>query len=101
MASPSPFRGAVNALDYLHKLSSTRKMPAPQFSQLSEQGPPHLKTFVWECKFHSIVARGQGKSKKEAKIAAARAVKDQLANVELPECKNNFKYFYFHNFGKL
>ena len=79
------FRGAVNALDYLHKLSSTRKLAAPQLSQVVEQGPPHLKTFIWECRFHTVVARGQGKSKKEAKIAAARAVKEQLANVDLPE----------------
>ncbi len=53
--------------------------------QLVEQGPSHLRTFVWECRFHTLVAQGQGRSKKEAKTAAAKAVKVRLDPATLPD----------------
>ncbi len=43
--------------------------------QLVEQGPSHMRTFVWECTFHNMTAQGQGRSKKDAKNAAAKAIK--------------------------
>ncbi len=76
--------GGVNPLDFLHKLAMQRGLPRPQFQQLGEQGPPHMKVFVWLCNFNNISAQGSGRSKKEAKVAAARAVRDQINYEALP-----------------
>ena len=61
-----------------------RGLSRPVFLQLSEQGPPHSKVFVWQCAFNAIVAQGTGRSKKEAKVAAARSVRDQINFDDLP-----------------
>jgi len=71
-------------LDFLHKLATQRGLPRPEFLQLGEQGLPHNKLFMWQCSFNSVVAQATGRSKKEAKVAAARAVRDQLNFEELP-----------------
>jgi len=76
--------GGVNPLDFLHKLAMQRGLSRPVFLQLSEQGPPHSKVFVWQCAFNAIVAQGTGRSKKEAKVAAARSVRDQINFDDLP-----------------
>ena len=76
--------GGVNPLDFLHKLATQRGLPRPDFVQVGEQGLPHNKIFVWQCSFYKVVAQGSGRSKKEAKVAAARAVRDQLDFDELP-----------------
>eukprot|EP00093_Oithona_nana_P010101 10101.XXX_52713_54495_1 [CDS] Oithona nana genome sequencing. len=76
--------GGVNPLDFLHKLATQRGLPRPDFVQVGEQGLPHNKVFVWQCSFYQVVAQGSGRSKKEAKVAAARAVRDQLNFNELP-----------------
>ena len=76
--------GGVNPLDFLHKLATQRGLPRPDFAQVGEQGLPHNKVFVWQCSFYQVVAQGSGRSKKEAKVAAARAVRDQLNFNELP-----------------
>lgn len=76
--------GGVNPLDFLHKLATQRGLARPEFQQLGEQGLPHNKVFLWQCSFNNVVAQGTGRSKKEAKVAAARAVRDQLNFEELP-----------------
>ena len=76
--------GGVNPLDFLHKLATQRGLARPEFLQLGEQGLPHNKLFMWQCNFHNVVAQATGRSKKEAKVAAARAVRDQLNFEELP-----------------
>jgi hypothetical protein len=76
--------GGVNPLDFLYKLATQRALARPEFSQVGEQGPPHSKVFVWHCSFNNVVAQGQGRSKKEAKVAAAKAVRDQLNFDALP-----------------
>ena len=43
-----------------------------------------MKTFVWHCSFNKLVAQGSGRSKKEAKIAAAKAIRDNLDYASLP-----------------
>ena len=59
-------------------------MSRPIFVQLSEQGPPHSKVFVWQCSFNGMISQGTGRSKKEAKVSAARSVRDQLNFDDLP-----------------
>jgi len=76
--------GGVNPLDFLHKLATQRGLTRPEFLQLGEQGLPHNKLFMWQCSFNNVVAQATGRSKKEAKVAAARAVRDQLNFEELP-----------------
>jgi len=83
MAEPG-LPGGVNPLDFLHKLATQRGLTRPEFLQLGEQGLPHNKLFMWQCSFHNVVAQATGRSKKEAKVAAARAVRDQLNFEELP-----------------
>jgi len=51
---------------------------------LAEQGPSHARLFLWEASFHGVTAQGQGRSKKEAKAAAAKAVKEMLDPSTLP-----------------
>ena len=76
--------GGVNSLDFLYKLATQRGLKAPEFKQVTEQGPAHMKTFVWHCSFNSLVAQGTGRSKKEAKVAAAKAIRDALDYDSLP-----------------
>jgi len=76
--------GGVNPLDFLYKLATQRALQPPEFKQVTEQGPAHMKTFVWHCSFNQLVAQGSGRSKKEAKIAAAKAIRDNLDYAALP-----------------
>ncbi len=64
----------ANPSHFLFTVSSRRGLPAPVFEQVVEQGPPHMRTYVWQCQFHGYTAQGQGRTKKEAKAAAARAI---------------------------
>merc|ERR1712020_731757 len=80
--------GGVNSLDFLYKLATQRGLKAPEFKQVTEQGPAHMKTFVWHCSFNNLVAQGTGRSKKEAKVAAAKAIRDALDYDKLPPPPN-------------
>ena len=44
-----------------------------------------MKTFVWSCAFNGLEAEGIGRSKKEAKAAAAKFLKEQLDLDSLPQ----------------
>ena len=86
-----------NPVAFLHQTASVRGIKAPEFIEeppqvrkekgetaqghhpllkepFSFQGPPHLRVFIVKCVFHSMEARGQGRSKKEAKVAAAKVI---------------------------
>ena len=78
-------------MDFLYKLATQRSMKPPEFKQVTEQGPAHMKTFVWHCSFNAVVAQGTGRSKKEAKIAAAKAIRDNLDYDALPPPPNHLK----------
>lgn len=84
MAETQQLPGGVNPLDFLHKLAMQRGLSRPIFEQLEETGPPHSKVFVWQCSFNNIIAQGTGRSKKEAKVSAARSVRDQINFEDLP-----------------
>lgn len=78
---------AINAAEFLVKLANQRGMTEPLFTEVSERGPPHMRTFVWHCTFNDLVSQGIGPSKKEAKLAAAKAIKDALDYENLPPIK--------------
>ena len=46
--------GGCNPADVLYKLAHGRGIKAPEFVQLSEEGPPHAKTFTWHCSFLEV-----------------------------------------------
>jgi len=65
----------------LHKVNSCLSV---RFFKYTEDGPPHLRRFVWTCSFNSLEAHGAGRSKKEAKVAAATELKRNLDFSSLP-----------------
>jgi len=80
------FPGGCNPADVLYKLAHSRGIKPPIFEMISEQGPPHARTFTWTCsffegKYHTMAA---GRSKKEAKNAVAKALIDQVELADLP-----------------
>jgi ribonuclease-3 len=56
----------------LQELAQGSGLPLPEYNVVDEVGPDHDKTFVVEVKVGSMVARGEGSSKKEAQQQAAR-----------------------------
>ena len=95
--------GGCNPADVLFKLAHGRGIKAPIFEQVGEQGPPHAKTFAWSCSFFEVMfygwrqinisfvcvqnqytSVGHGRSKKEAKNAAAKNLISQLDLSTLP-----------------
>jgi ribonuclease-3 len=56
----------------LQELAQGSGLPLPEYNVVDEVGPDHDKTFVVEVKVGSMLARGEGSSKKEAQQQAAR-----------------------------
>jgi len=56
----------------LQELAQGRGLQLPNYDVVEEVGPDHDKTFVVEVKLGSLVARGEGSSKKEAQQQAAK-----------------------------
>ena len=78
--------GGCNPADVLFKLAHGRGIKPPVFAQVTEQGPPHAKTFTWSCSFFEgeYNSVGHGRSKKEARNAAAKTLITQLDLSKLP-----------------
>ncbi len=75
-------RSAKNALQEWCA-DKSRKLPAPRYETLSEDGPDHKKSFVRACYIgDELVGRGIGKNFKIADAEAARAALDMLASRE-------------------
>jgi len=90
--SKEGFPGGCNPADVLYKLAHNKGIKPPIFEMISEQGPPHARTFTWSCsfyegKYHTMAA---GRSKKEAKNAVAKALIDQIDLNELPTKQKAF-----------
>lgn len=56
----------------LQELAQGKGLPLPDYSVIDEVGPDHDKRFIVEVKIGSLVARGEGSSKKEAQQQAAK-----------------------------
>jgi ribonuclease-3 len=62
----------------LQELAQGRGLPLPEYNVVDEVGPDHDKVFVVEVKVGSMLARGEGSSKKEAQQQAAKhALREQ------------------------
>lgn len=59
-----------NPVMYCNDQSKMRGMPM-EWEQTSEAGPPHAKTYEYQIKMGDLTAIGVGKTKKDAKTAAA------------------------------
>ena len=59
--------------------------------QISEAGPPHQRIYIWQGEFFGMTAQGQGRSKKEARIAAAKAIKSSIKEDELPAVSKTYQ----------
>ena len=46
--------GGCNPADVLYKLAHGRGIWPPVFAYVSEQGPPHARTFTWSCSFLEV-----------------------------------------------
>ena len=56
----------------LQERAQGQGLPLPEYNVVGEVGPDHDKTFIVEVRVGSLVARGEGSSKKEAQQQAAR-----------------------------
>lgn len=56
----------------LQELAQGRGLQLPEYNVINEVGPDHDKRFVVEVKVGSLVAQGEGSSKKEAQQQAAK-----------------------------
>jgi ribonuclease-3 len=56
----------------LQELAQGRGFALPEYQVIDEVGPDHDKVFIVEVKVGSLVARGEGSSKKEAQQQAAQ-----------------------------
>jgi len=56
----------------LQELAQGRGFSLPEYNVIGEVGPDHEKMFIVEVKVGSLVARGEGSSKKEAQQQAAK-----------------------------
>ena len=63
----------------LQELAQGRGLQLPEYSVVDEVGPDHDKTFVVEVKLGSLVARGEGSSKKEAQQQAAKKAMNEFS----------------------
>ena len=57
----------------LQEIAQGSGLQLPEYNVVDEVGPDHDKTFIVEVKVGSLVARGEGTSKKEGQQQAARA----------------------------
>jgi zinc finger RNA-binding protein len=82
-----------NPSDVLYKLAHSRGIKPPVFEMISEQGPPHARTYTWSCSFWDgkYQTMAAGRSKKEAKNAVAKALLDQIDLTVLPTKNNSHK----------
>jgi len=82
-----------NPSDVLYKLAHSRGIKPPVFEMISEQGPPHARTYTWSCSFWDgkYQTMAAGRSKKEAKNAVAKALLDQIDLSVLPTKNNSHK----------
>ena len=56
----------------LQEMAQGKGLPLPDYRVVDEVGPDHDKTFVVEVKVGTLLARGEGSSKKEAQQQAAK-----------------------------
>jgi ribonuclease-3 len=77
-------RAAAGTLDrdyktQLQELAQSRMRAAPRYRVIGEQGPDHSKTFEVELEIGGeVIARGMGRSKKDAEQAAAKLALEAL-----------------------
>lgn len=64
----------------LQELAQGKGLALPEYHVVGEVGPDHDKTFIVEVKVGSLVARGEGSSKKEAQQEAAKRALEEFGD---------------------
>ncbi len=76
---------AANYKGILQQTARALNLPAPRYTVVSEEGPPHAPRFTVEVRVgEQWVAQGEGASKKSASQKAAQAVLQQLLRDHAP-----------------
>jgi len=71
--------GEANYKSQLQEYVQARKQPTPTYRTVESEGPDHDRVFTVEVTVRDrVLGRGNGKSKKEAETAAARAALESL-----------------------
>lgn len=73
-------KGGDTSLESLRLLAAEGRRPAPvyKFMGESDSSTASEREFVYSCEAMGVTAEGKGKSKKEAKVSAARAILKML-----------------------
>ncbi|RZC35062.1 dsrm and/or DND1 DSRM domain containing protein [Asbolus verrucosus] len=79
--SDSPLKPPVNFIGTLKDMCCEFKLPYPQFTEISDVGPPHCREFTYECKIASITTQSTANTKKQAKQLAARDMIDKIRDI--------------------
>ncbi|XP_030761236.1 RISC-loading complex subunit tarbp2-like [Sitophilus oryzae] len=85
----SPFKTALNCIVELQNICIEKKIPAPEFNEVSSVGPPHAKEFTFECKIASIMTEAKANTKKLAKQLAAKEMLERMKDL-IPDLIDEF-----------
>lgn len=77
--SPSELPG--NYIGTLRDLCAEKKLPYPEFNEISDVGPPHCREFTYECRIASIVTQSTANTKKQARQLAARDMLNKINDI--------------------
>ncbi|XP_017278113.1 interferon-inducible double-stranded RNA-dependent protein kinase activator A homolog [Kryptolebias marmoratus] len=70
-----------NSVCLLQELAIQRGWRRPEYTVLTQSGPPHQREFTVACRFESLTEKGVGSSKKAAKRTAAEKVVAKLQSL--------------------
>lgn len=66
-----------NYIGRLNEMCAQNKIPMPSFLELQDVGPPHMKSFTYECHVGPKVTTATAGQKKVAKHHAAKEMLDK------------------------
>ncbi|CAG09992.1 unnamed protein product, partial [Tetraodon nigroviridis] len=70
-----------NSVGILQELALQRGWPLPEYTLLTEAGPPHMREFTVSCRLESLSETAIGSSKKAAKKSAAEKMVARLQSL--------------------
>ncbi|XP_076643643.1 protein Loquacious [Halictus rubicundus] len=82
----------VNAVGALKELCVENSLQEPDYVQISDVGPPHIRVFTFQCKVANFREVGVARTKKQAKQEAAKKMLhkliDLVADLNVTELSN-------------
>nr|XP_034191620.1 RISC-loading complex subunit TARBP2-like isoform X1 [Osmia lignaria] len=71
----------VNAIGALQDLCVENNLQEPQYTQISDVGPPHAKIFTIQCGVSTFKEVGVARTKKQAKQEAAKKMLEKISDL--------------------